>query len=115
MRATIAFLQWLESENLTLAGLTQPDLERWIDQHPAQQLSIDNFIRWTSNRKLTTGLRTPRRRNGEPSQLLDSDGHLQQLQLCLDHDHAPHRRPRRRRVRAPVRHPPGNGAPDDQR
>ncbi len=53
-RAAVAFLDWLDAHNLTLATCRQGELERWlIDDSGAYRYETGSFIRWAHSHKLT--------------------------------------------------------------
>jgi hypothetical protein len=53
-RAAVAFLDWLDAHNLTLATCRQGELERWlIDEAGAYRYETGSFIRWAHAHKLT--------------------------------------------------------------
>jgi len=70
-RAAGAFLDWLETHNLTLGCCTQADLDRWrSDDSGVYRYETGNFIRWAHTNKLTAGHLASTRWAG-PAQLLD--------------------------------------------
>ena len=54
-RAAEAFLDWLDTHDLTLATFGQPDLDRWLtDPAGGYRYEAGTFIRWAHANKLTT-------------------------------------------------------------
>jgi hypothetical protein len=85
-RAAAAFLDWLDTRNLTLATLEQPDLERWLtDPTGCYRYESGTFIRWAHTNKLTTAYLRTRRWRG-PVNPLDDD-HRWAIARQLLHDH----------------------------
>lgn len=55
--AATNFMDWLTSQNLTLASCTQPDLDRWIaDDTSAYRDETAHFIRWSITHRHASGL-----------------------------------------------------------
>jgi hypothetical protein len=70
-RAASAFLDWLDTHNLTLGSRGQADMDRWVtDDSGAYRFETGNFVRWARTNKLTTA-DLPCVRWGGPAQLLD--------------------------------------------
>ena len=53
------FLQWLDDQHMPLAMAGQPQLDRYLVQHPGRGASLDAFIDWTSRTQLTAPLDIP--------------------------------------------------------
>ncbi|MFN2495743.1 MAG: hypothetical protein ABR608_07535 [Pseudonocardiaceae bacterium] len=84
-RAASAFLDWLDTHNLTLGSCTQADLDRWLtDGSGGYRFETGNFIRWAHTNTLTTGHLASARWGG-PAQLLD-DQHRWNTARRLLHD-----------------------------
>jgi hypothetical protein len=84
-RAASAFLDWLDTHNLTLGSCRQADLDRWrTDDAGAYRFETGNFIRWAHTNKLTSGHLTSLRWGG-PARLLD-DQHRWDTARRLLHD-----------------------------
>ncbi|MFG2041974.1 hypothetical protein [Dactylosporangium sp. NPDC048998] len=72
-RAAEAFLDWLDTHNLTLDTFGQPDLERWQnDPSGSYRYETATFIRWAHANKLTSAYLKARRWQG-PVSALDGD------------------------------------------
>ena len=72
-RAAEAFLDWLDTHNLTLTTFRQPDLDRWLtDPAAGYRYEAATFIRWAHANKLTTAYLPTRRWHG-PVNPLDDD------------------------------------------
>jgi hypothetical protein len=88
-RAADAFLNWLDTHELTLGCCTQADLDRWAsDDSGAYRFETGNFIRWAHANKLTAGHLSSLRWVG-PTQLL-GDQHRWDTARRLLHDETLH-------------------------
>ncbi|WP_258053321.1 hypothetical protein [Streptomyces sp. Ru72] len=84
IRAAIEFMQWLDSQQLELTGLTQSHLDTWLTQAKTSQRRANAaFIRWTNKRGLTQNLEYPGRPMAMPVLFLDDEEHEDQLRRCL--------------------------------
>ena len=86
----LRLLDWLDAHHLTLQTFTQTHLEVWLTDngvHGAR--SVHAFIAWTNQRRLTTGLKVPTQRSGEPNQFVAAHEHLAMLRRCLHDDDLP--------------------------
>lgn len=71
VRAAIALLDWLATQQLTLATCRQADLERWLCRSEARnRQQAGHFIRWAAQQRLT-GLVFPATRWNGPTRALD--------------------------------------------
>jgi len=71
-RGTVAFLDWLDARNLTLASCQQADLDRWhADEQAVYREEAGRFIRWARASKLTAGYLAAAPRWNGPAQMLD--------------------------------------------
>jgi hypothetical protein len=72
-RAAEAFLDWLNTHDLTLSTCRQPDLDRWLtDPVGGYRYEAATFIRWAHANKLTTAYLPAKRWRG-PVDALDDD------------------------------------------
>ena len=53
-RGAVAFLDWLDSDDLTLGSCQQADLDRWLANGQAVYREEAGLIRWAHASKLTT-------------------------------------------------------------
>lgn len=82
-------LTWLDTQDLTLEHLSQPDLERWIESYPLWMYGAD-FLRWARRRRITANeLRLPPRTTADPEILLSDADRWQLLDRCLHDDQLP--------------------------
>lgn len=51
-------LTWLDTQDLTLEHLSQPDFERWIESYPLWMCGAD-FLRWARRRRITANAGPP--------------------------------------------------------
>jgi hypothetical protein len=86
-RAASGFLDWLDTNNLTLGSCRQADLDRWVtDDSGAYRFETGNFIRWAHTNNLTAAHLASIRWGG-PAQLLN-DHHRWDTARRLLHDEA---------------------------
>jgi hypothetical protein len=86
-RGAVAFLDWLDTHDLTLGSCRQADLDRWLaDEHAVYRDEAGRLIRWARASKLTTGHVAAARWNG-PAQLIDHQ-HRWDTARRLLHDEA---------------------------
>ncbi|WP_332757383.1 hypothetical protein [Streptomyces sp. MT206] len=78
----IDFLDWLDTQNLTLSRARQGDLEHWLDQAPGHRRGLVAFIRWARLRNLAD-LTLPAPRTALPQHFLDDAEMHTQLRRCL--------------------------------
>lgn len=82
---TVRLLGWLTTNQLTLATLTQADLDRYLTEQPRCRGYVVNFLTWTERTGLTTGLTVPWPRQTEPAVTLSDHDRWGQVELLL-HD-----------------------------
>jgi hypothetical protein len=56
IRTAVRLLDWLETQQPTVAELTQPQLDAWLASHPTLRSSTVCFTAWTTARRLTVPL-----------------------------------------------------------
>ena len=83
INTTVGFLGWLTSNGLTLATLTQGDLDRYLTEQPRCRGSVIVFLTWTDRTGLTTGLVIPWLKQTEPAVTLSDDDRWGQIELLL--------------------------------
>jgi len=82
--SAIAFLRWMEADNLDLATLSQGDLDQWLVSGEPHRREIRSFLAWAASRRLAPGLTVPQRSSGQMPAGIQSEEDLgQQLQRCL--------------------------------
>jgi hypothetical protein len=85
--AAMAFLDWLDARDLTLATCAQGDLDTWMaSASTAQKGRTGNFVRWARNRRHTR-LDFPATRWNGPARTLDTEDRWNQARRLL-HDEA---------------------------
>jgi hypothetical protein len=90
----VRFLTWLDEHQLTLAAVTQAQVDAWLDAGTTTHHRIRDFLRWAHSRRLAPDLDVPwlARRN-EPDDVLDDHERWWLLQRCLaDQDIPLHQR-----------------------
>jgi hypothetical protein len=80
VRAAIAFLDWLDHRNLTLASAGQGDLDIWPASSGYREAG--HFVRWAAREKLTT-LEHPAIRWGGPTGVIDAESRWEQGRWLL--------------------------------
>ena len=80
----LEFLAWIDQQGITLAGLRQDDVDRWLGEEQTQRrYRVSYFLSWTANRGLSRRLDVPAIPCPEPADFLDDDQRWQLLQRCL--------------------------------
>ncbi len=84
--ATITFLNWLTTRDLTLASCPQAELDQWMSSASVSQRGrTGHFIRWARNQKLTS-LDFPATRWAGPARVIDTEGRWAQARRLLHDD-----------------------------
>jgi hypothetical protein len=89
IRAAITFMTWLDDNSITLADLSQEDLDLWLTTNPTRRRNLKPFVRWAVARRLTRKVTIPTKKYRLPSRFLDTDELNQQLRRCLNDDTLP--------------------------
>jgi hypothetical protein len=85
--AAVNFLEWLTSQNVTLATCTQADVERWAARDDAgYRDETSHFIRWATANRLATRLSFGARRWQGPSGPHDTEGRWAVARRLLNDD-----------------------------
>ncbi|MFB9854466.1 hypothetical protein ACFFMR_29210 [Micromonospora andamanensis] len=84
LTAAIRLLTWIDGYHLTLADLTQADVDRWRVEHPHEYSYLaKEFLRWARRRHLVGDVTiTPRQRDHNPDALTE-DEHWHHLRRAL--------------------------------
>src|SRR6266511_4569083 len=80
-------LAWIDRQHLTLATLTQDDIDRWLAElAPYRRRAARAFLDWAAARRLTADHDIAMPSRQDPTNILDDGQRLQQLRRCLtDH------------------------------
>jgi hypothetical protein len=90
VRATLRFLTWLDAQQLTLAALTQPVLERWLTQDGGPGADeIRDFLTWAQGRGLAKELTVPIPTPREALVALEEDERWEHLRRALTDEGLP--------------------------
>ena len=82
--SAIAFLSWLDANNLDLATLNQGNLDQWLVSGEPHRREIRSFLAWATSRRLAPGLTVPQRSSKQMPASMPSEEDLgRQLQRCL--------------------------------
>ncbi|WP_432986986.1 hypothetical protein [Dactylosporangium sp. CA-233914] len=79
----LELLAWLDQHALTLDALTQPVLDRWLEDGTTARRAVRSFLGWAHERGLATKLAVPMAARAAPTVLLDDDDRTAQLRRCL--------------------------------
>jgi hypothetical protein len=71
--AAAAFLDWLDTHELTLATCTQAELDQWLAGQPRYPERSAHFVRWAVTHRHARGLTAPALRWLGPSGPIDND------------------------------------------
>ncbi len=86
VRAAITLLDWLTSNNFTLATAGQGDLDTWLTCDDAtHRREAGHFVRWANKQKLTS-LELPAARWGGPTGIIDTEARWEQARRLLHDD-----------------------------
>src|SRR6266540_1902392 len=86
----LELLAWLDEQGTTLKELRQDDIDRWLDEEDSQRRNrIRYFLKWTTDRGLTTTLTVPHIPRQQPAELLGDDERWHLLQRYLTDDALP--------------------------
>jgi len=82
----VQFLTWLQTRGLTLATVTQPDVDLWLDEGTTTRYRLRDFLRWAHAGALAAELTVPwLGREGLPAHVLAEEDRWTLLRRCL-HD-----------------------------
>ena len=71
LKRAIEFLAWLRRQDVSLAGCTQADVERWLVTGPSARVHARSFLRWAHKHRLCADLMIPNRPKALPLQTVD--------------------------------------------
>lgn len=84
IRVSLRFLTWIEERGLTLAELTQPELEQWLRTHPGTRAYlVSELLRWARKRGLVGPVTITRPPRADPAHFIESDERSPLLRRCL--------------------------------
>lgn len=86
VRVALEFLAWLDDKGRPLSALDQSDVDSWLAAGDWRHREVRPFLRWTTQRRITTGVSAPAERPVPPSVFIDETAHLEQLHRCLHDD-----------------------------
>ncbi|MFF8609522.1 hypothetical protein ACF06X_26705 [Streptomyces sp. NPDC015346] len=89
LRRALELLGWLDETGTDLGQLTQPALERWVEEGPANRRDVRAFITWARSRRLTGDLTIPLATVPAPSTFTTEKEQADQLHQCLTDDTMP--------------------------
>lgn len=90
VKVALEFLTWTDEQGITLAGLSQDDIDRWLGEGQTQRrYQVSYFLGWTADRSLRRRLTIPRIPHQEPEDVLGDDQRWELLQPCLTDDALP--------------------------
>jgi hypothetical protein len=80
------FLGWLDSEDISLVELSQPDLERYLVHRPGHGPIVKPFLDWTARTAITGRLQLPNPGRPAPEVVLSDERRWQQVERLLHDD-----------------------------
>jgi hypothetical protein len=83
--AALAFLQWLDDREVTLADTTQEQLEEWLDAGTLTQRNVGDFLTWAHRRSLAPRLVMSRLPRSDPDLSVTEEERWAQFERCV-HD-----------------------------
>ncbi len=86
VRVALEFLAWLDARGRHFPSFDQGDVDSWLATGNWRHREIRPFLRWTTQRRLTTGVAAPAEKPSPPSVFIDETAHLDQLNRCLHDD-----------------------------
>lgn len=89
IRCAINFLSWLDAVGTSVARLTQPHLDAYLDTSPANVQALFTFISWMNARGLIAGIDFIRPKDALPQRFQEEGAHAEQLRRCLTDDSLP--------------------------
>lgn len=90
LTAAIRLLAWLDEHHLTLADLTQPDIDRWLADNPHEYAYLaKEFLRWARNRRLVGEVAITERGTSHNPTALSEGEHWHYLRRCLGDETLP--------------------------
>lgn len=85
IRSALDLLTWLHEQDLDLARLDQPTLDRWLAEGRTPRYTVHDFLVWARRQRLVGPIQVPRRQPRAPEATLAEDERWSQLRRCL-HD-----------------------------
>jgi hypothetical protein len=86
LRASLRLLVWIDEQNLTLADLTQADVDHWIVTHPTETAyPARQFLSWARQRRLVPDVHIPKKQPRTVNTTIADDERWTHLRRCL-HD-----------------------------
>ncbi|MFY1632390.1 hypothetical protein ACN27F_03725 [Solwaraspora sp. WMMB335] len=89
VRVALDLLDWIDARQVTLAALTQPDLEQWLAEGARRRHTVRHFLNWATERGLTPPHEIPTPPQRDPGAILDDDRRWHQLRRCLTDEQLP--------------------------
>ena len=77
-----SLMEWVASQSLTLADLSQAELDTWLTAGSQNRQRIRDFVRWTHAQGLTRPLHVPVGARTQPHEFLDDSRRWQILRRC---------------------------------
>jgi hypothetical protein len=88
--AALDLLDWIDRQHLTLANLTQADVDVWLaDVTPNRRRTARYFLDWAASHRLTAAHDIAMPPRPDPTNILDDDQRLRQLRRCLTDQQLP--------------------------
>jgi hypothetical protein len=81
----VNFLGWLDRQGLSLATVSQADIDAWLDDGSVNHYRLRDFLLWARARRLVGDISIPWLARSEPEEILAPEIRWQMLRRCL-HD-----------------------------
>ncbi|MFE7834930.1 hypothetical protein ACFU53_02305 [Streptomyces sp. NPDC057474] len=85
----LSFLDWLDEQQLTLATVTQNNLDHWLTSGPRRRHDIRSFLTWAHQRGLTNKHHIRPSPEAPDTLILTEDQRWQELRRCLNDNNLP--------------------------
>lgn len=85
----LSFLAWLDEQQLTLATVTQDNLDGWLTSGPRRRHDIGSFLTWAHQRGLTNEHHIRPSPEAPDTLILTEDQRWQELRRCLNDNNLP--------------------------
>ncbi len=89
LHRALELLNWLDQRNISLAELTQADLEQWLEEGASTRREVNSFLLWARGRGLTADLTVPLPTRSTPITFIEDDERIQQLRRCIGDEELP--------------------------
>lgn len=89
MTIALELLTWLDTRSVSLADLTQADLDLWLDEGKTTRRNVRYFLKWARRHRLCQELNVPMPRRADPTPSMSESDRTQQLHRCITDESIP--------------------------